>query len=50
MMTVGIVATIVIALLILFFAIGTKKGVEELDESPKPPEFDDSRRDVRPPH
>ena len=42
MVTVGIVAAVVIAVLILIFIVGTKKGVEELDESPKPPEHDAS--------
>ena len=43
MVTAGIVAAVVIAVLIMIFIVGTKKGVEELDEGPKPPEHDASR-------
>lgn len=42
MVTAGIVATVIIAILFLIFIIGTKKGVDEINESPKPPEHDAS--------
>lgn len=46
MITFGIIAASVIAALIIWFVIGTKKGVDELDEAPKPPQHDTSRDDV----
>ena len=42
MMTFGIIATVAIVILCVIFVMGTKKGVEEMDESPKPPEHDAS--------